>query len=84
MYQGSIQTREFVVASPKELVGSAIGCKPARIMLMGGEPMDGPRHIWWNFVSSSKERIEQAKEDWKQKRFDTVPGDEEDFIPLPT
>ena len=45
--------------------------------------MDGPRHIWWNFVSSSKERIQQAKEDWKRKRFDTVPGDEEDFIPLP-
>ncbi len=42
-----------------------------------------PRLIWWNFVSSSKERLEQAKEDWKQKRFDTVPGDEEEFIPLP-
>ena len=55
----------------------------ARIMLLGGEPMDGPRHIWWNFVSSSKERIAQAKEDWKQKRFDTVPGDEEEFTPLP-
>ncbi|MEM7619790.1 MAG: pirin family protein [Pseudomonadota bacterium] len=54
----------------------------ARIMLMGGEPMDGPRHIWWNFVSSSKERIEQAKEDWKNMRFDAVPGDSE-FIPLP-
>ncbi len=55
----------------------------SRIMLLGGEPMDGPRHIWWNFVSSSKERIDQAKEDWKQKRFDTVPGDEEEFTPLP-
>jgi redox-sensitive bicupin YhaK (pirin superfamily) len=54
----------------------------ARIMLLGGEPMDGPRHIWWNFVSSRKERIEQAKEDWKRMRFDTVPGDNE-FIPLP-
>jgi redox-sensitive bicupin YhaK (pirin superfamily) len=54
-----------------------------RLMLLGGEPMDGPRHIWWNFVSSSKERIDQAKEDWRQGRFDTVPGDEEDFIPLP-
>lgn len=57
--------------------------KPSRIMLLGGEPMDGPRHIWWNFVSSSKERIEQAKEDWRQARFDTVPGDKEEFIPLP-
>lgn len=55
----------------------------ARFMLLGGDSMDGPRHIWWNFVSSRKERIDQAKEDWKQKRFDTVPGDEEEFIPLP-
>jgi len=55
-----------------------------RLMLLGGEPMDGPRHLWWNFVSSSRERIAQAKEDWKQKRFDTVPGDEEEFTPLPT
>jgi redox-sensitive bicupin YhaK (pirin superfamily) len=55
----------------------------SRLMLLGGEPMDGPRHIWWNFVSSSKERIEQAKEDWRRKRFALVPGDDEEFIPLP-
>jgi redox-sensitive bicupin YhaK (pirin superfamily) len=55
----------------------------ARVMLLGGEPMDGPRYIWWNFVSSSKERIEAAKDDWKQARFAIVPGDETDFIPLP-
>ncbi len=55
----------------------------ARVMLFGGEPMDGPRHIWWNFVSSRPERIEQAKEEWRQGRFDTVPGDEAAFIPLP-
>jgi redox-sensitive bicupin YhaK (pirin superfamily) len=55
---------------------------PARLMLLGGEPMDGPRHIWWNFVSSSKERIEQAKADWQAGRFGPVPGDAE-FIPLP-
>jgi redox-sensitive bicupin YhaK (pirin superfamily) len=55
----------------------------ARLMLLGGEPMDGPRHIWWNFVSSSRERIEAAKEDWKNARFAIVPGDEKDFIPLP-
>ncbi len=55
----------------------------ARLQLLGGEPMDGPRHIWWNFVSSSKERIEQAKAEWRQGRFDIVPGDEEEFIPLP-
>jgi redox-sensitive bicupin YhaK (pirin superfamily) len=57
--------------------------RPSRLLLLGGEPMDGPRHIWWNFVSSSRERIEQAKEDWAQKRFGLVPGDESDFIPLP-
>ncbi|MEO0672410.1 MAG: pirin family protein [Pseudomonadota bacterium] len=55
----------------------------ARLMLLGGEPMDGPRHIWWNFVSSSKERIEQAKHEWRTGKFDTVPGDAEEFIPLP-
>lgn len=55
----------------------------SRILLLGGATLEGPRHIWWNFVSSSKERIDQAKEDWRQGRFDTVPGDEEEFIPLP-
>ena len=55
----------------------------ARLMLLGGEPMDGPRYIWWNFVSSSKERIDAAKDDWKRARFAIVPGDEKDFIPLP-
>ena len=56
---------------------------PARVMLYGGEPMEGPRYIWWNFVSSRRERIEAAQEDWRQARFDTVPGDAEEFIPLP-
>ncbi|MEM6713319.1 MAG: pirin family protein [Pseudomonadota bacterium] len=55
----------------------------ARFIVLGGEPMDSKRYIWWNFVSSSKERIDQAKDDWKHMRFDTVPGDAEDFIPLP-
>jgi redox-sensitive bicupin YhaK (pirin superfamily) len=55
----------------------------ARLMLLGGAPMDGPRHIWWNFVSSSKERIEQAKEDWRAGRFALVPGDEKEKILLP-
>lgn len=54
----------------------------ARVMLIGGEPLDGPRHIWWNFVSSSQDRIEQAKADWKAGRFAAVPGETE-FIPLP-
>jgi redox-sensitive bicupin YhaK (pirin superfamily) len=55
---------------------------PARLAVVGGAAMDGPRHIWWNFVSSRKERIEQAKADWKAGRFDSVPGESE-FIPLP-
>jgi redox-sensitive bicupin YhaK (pirin superfamily) len=55
----------------------------AHFVIVGGAPMDGPRHIWWNFVSSRKERIEQAKADWKAGHFDKVPGDEIEFIPLP-
>lgn len=54
----------------------------ARVMFLGGASMEGPRHIWWNFVSSRRERIEEAKEDWKQGRFGAVP-DETDVIPLP-
>jgi redox-sensitive bicupin YhaK (pirin superfamily) len=53
-----------------------------RVMLLGGEPMDGPRIVWWNFVASSRERIEAAKADWTAGRFAPVPGESE-FIPLP-
>jgi redox-sensitive bicupin YhaK (pirin superfamily) len=59
------------------------GPRGARLLLLGGAAMDGPRHLFWNFVSSSRERIEQAKEDWRAGRFGLVPGDEEEFIPLP-
>lgn len=55
---------------------------PSRVMLLGGAPLDGPRYVWWNFVSSSRERIEQAKADWQEQRFGQVPGESE-FIPLP-
>jgi redox-sensitive bicupin YhaK (pirin superfamily) len=55
----------------------------AQFMLFGGTAMEGPRYIWWNFVSSRPERIEQAKDEWVKGRFDTVPGDAEEFIPLP-
>jgi redox-sensitive bicupin YhaK (pirin superfamily) len=55
----------------------------AHVVVVGGAAMDGPRHIWWNFVSSRKERIEAAKADWKSGRFDIVPGDTAEFIPLP-
>jgi redox-sensitive bicupin YhaK (pirin superfamily) len=54
----------------------------ARVLVLGGPPLDGPRHIWWNFVASSKERIETAKADWRDGRFPEVPGDAE-RVPLP-
>lgn len=56
---------------------------PSRIVLFGGAPLDGPRHIWWNFVSSSRDRLQQAKRDWKAGRFPRVVGDEIEFTPLP-
>ena len=55
---------------------------PVKAMLFGGEPLDAPRHLWWNFVSSSKDRIEQAKQDWLEGRFGTI-ADETESIPLP-
>jgi redox-sensitive bicupin YhaK (pirin superfamily) len=57
--------------------------EPSRVMLLGGAPLDGERHIWWNFVSSSPERLERARSDWRERRFPKVPGDELEFIPLP-
>ena len=56
--------------------------EPSRLMLLGGEPL-GTRHIWWNFVSSRKERIEQAKADWQAGRIALPPTDNQDVIPLP-
>lgn len=75
---------QFVVLRP----GAAItlghaGERSARVMIAGGETMDGPRHLWWNFVSSRRDRIEQAKADWRAGRFGSVPGDAQEFIPLP-
>lgn len=55
----------------------------ARLMLLGGEAFSTKRHVWWNFVSSDRERINQAKEDWREGRFAKVPGDDAEFIPLP-
>jgi redox-sensitive bicupin YhaK (pirin superfamily) len=60
------------------------GPRGARLLLLGGAAMDGPRHLFWNFVSSSRERIEQAKADWKAGHFrKKVPGDTAEFIPVP-
>jgi redox-sensitive bicupin YhaK (pirin superfamily) len=78
---GGFATGELVVFKPDaEIIVRAKG--GARLMLMGGEPLAEKRHIYWNFVSSSPDRIEQAKEDWKAQRFAAVP-EESDFIPLP-
>jgi redox-sensitive bicupin YhaK (pirin superfamily) len=54
-----------------------------KVMLMGGQAFTTPRHVFWNFVSSSRDRLNQAKEDWKAQRFPLIPGDDQEFIPLP-
>lgn len=72
--------QRLLVFKPGDRI-SILALSNARIMVLGGEPMDGPRHIWWNFVSSRKERIELAAAEWRAGRFDTVPGEHE-FIPL--
>jgi redox-sensitive bicupin YhaK (pirin superfamily) len=72
--------RMLVLRRDGSVILTAAG--PARLLLLGGAPLDGPRHLWWNFVSSSTERIEQAKADWREGRFPRVPGETE-FIPLP-
>jgi redox-sensitive bicupin YhaK (pirin superfamily) len=78
---GSFKETELVVFKPgAEVILKAKG--GTRLMLLGGEPLPEKRHIYWNFVSSSLDRIEQAKDDWKAQRFDRVP-DENEFIPLP-
>ena len=78
---GTFGEAQLVVFKPgAEIVVRAPG--GAHVMLVGGEPFAEPRHIYWNFVSSSKERIEQAKGDWRQGRFPEITGETE-FIPLP-
>jgi redox-sensitive bicupin YhaK (pirin superfamily) len=78
----SFTAGRLLVFKPGDRI-SVLATAQSRLILLGGEPMDGPRHIWWNFVSSSKDRIAAAKSDWKAKRFASVPGDSEEFIPLP-
>jgi redox-sensitive bicupin YhaK (pirin superfamily) len=80
---GSFDAGQLLVVKPGANVSlGAGGSAGARVMLLGGEPMDGPRYLTWNFVSSSPDRIEQAKSDWKAQAFPKVPGETE-FIPLP-
>ena len=73
----------MVVFRPR-LTAEIEALEPTRTMLLGGATIDGERHIFWNFVSSSHERIERAKQDWQHGRFPKVPGDEVEFIPLPS
>ena len=86
--EGSVAiNRAFVAAGMLAIlangaVGTVTAESAARIMFAGGDALEGERFIWWNFVSSSRERIEQAKKDWREQRFDAVPG-ETDYIPLP-
>jgi len=80
---GAFEAGQLVVLKPgAEVVLAAPGPGRTRLMLLGGEPMDGPRFLSWNFVASSEERIEQAKRDWQAGLFPQVPGETE-FIPLP-
>ncbi|KAE9627625.1 pirin family protein [Parasedimentitalea maritima] len=93
--QGSIEIAgdtfeagRMMVFRPGDATTVTAGPQGARLMALGGETMNGPRHIWWNFVASSKEKIEEAKAawaagDWQHGRFQLPPGDDQEFIPLP-
>ncbi|ABD55430.1 pirin family protein [Jannaschia sp. CCS1] len=79
---------QMMVFRPGDRIAMQAGEQGARVMLLGGDTMDGPRHIWWNFVASSKDRIEAAKEawregDWMHGRFQLPPTDNAEHIPLP-
>ena len=82
------ESGRMMVFRPGDRVSMRAGPAGARVMLLGGATLEGPRHIWWNFVASSKERIEAAKEawregDWEHGRFQLPPTDAGEFIPLP-
>ena len=79
---------QMMVFRPGDRISVTAGPEGARLMLLGGETLGGPRYIWWNFVASSQERIEVAKEawragDWEHGRFQLPPGDDQEFIPAP-
>jgi hypothetical protein len=78
----TLQPRTLYVLRPgtRATLRSGAG---AHVMLCGGAPLDGPRHVWWNFVSSRRDRIRQAREDWKSGQFTLPPDDHDEFIPLP-
>jgi len=87
---GEVQTGGIEVHGPGALLAlekdeevTLYADAPARVMLLGGAKLDGDRHIWWNFVSSSRDRIERAKQEWRDGKFGRIPGDDKEFIPLP-
>lgn len=78
----------MMVFRPGDDIALTAGEQGSRLMVLGGETFNGPRYIWWNFVASSQEKIEAAKQawaegDWVHGRFKLPPGDSEEFIPLP-
>ncbi len=87
--EGAVEWGGLAVGATRMAVQAGTSAPPlhareaTRLMLFGGAPLDGERHLWWNFVASTRERIEQAKLDWKVQAFGKVPGDESEFIPLP-
>lgn len=87
--EGAVRWGELEVGAQQMAVQAGPAAPPlrareaSRLMLFGGAPLDGERHLWWNFVASTRERIEQAKADWREGRFPKVPGDDKEFIPLP-
>ena len=84
----SFEAGQMMVFRPGDRISLRAGPQGARLMALGGETLNGPRYIWWNFVSSSQERIEEAKKawhaaDWQNGPFRLPPGDQEEFIPAP-
>ncbi|HEY1816696.1 MAG TPA: pirin family protein [Kofleriaceae bacterium] len=77
-----LEARHMAVWS-KDAGPTLVADGPTRLVLLGGEPLDGPRFIWWNFVSSSKERIEAMAEKWRSGTWAKIPGDDVDFTPAP-
>jgi redox-sensitive bicupin YhaK (pirin superfamily) len=78
----------MLVFRPKDRIAVAAGPMGARLILLGGAPLKGPRYIWWNFVASKREKIDAAKEEWRKADwgcglFDLPLGDRDEFIPLP-
>ena len=84
----SFEAGQMMVFRPKDRISVAAGPEGARLILLGGAPLAGPRYIWWNFVASSREKINSAKEQWRKGdwglgQFDLPPDDRDEFIPLP-